>query len=283
MGDIEVFNTVASLQSRLHSESNRPTIGLVPTMGALHEGHMTLVQKSLKQSDLTVVSIFVNPTQFNKSSDLEKYPRNFERDLDILRKEGDIIVFAPSVSEVYPKDYQDAKLDLGKMGTVMEGRFREGHFDGVVNVVNRLFDIVEPNYAYFGLKDYQQLAVIQFMVDTFKKNVEIVPCEIFREKSGLASSSRNERLTDEEKDEALVISRSLLEARQMVPHKTINEVIDHVRSIFDDSTLELEYFQIVDSKTLMDIDEWKPMAHACITAYCGGVRLLDNLQLVQAS
>lgn len=283
MGDIEVFNTVASLQSRLHSDNHKCSVGLIPTMGALHEGHMTLVQKSLQQADLTVVSIFVNPTQFNNPTDLEKYPRNLEKDLELLKQQGDIIVFNPSVTEVYPKDYIKVKLDLGKMGTVMEGKFREGHFDGVVNVVKRLFDIVKPTYAYFGLKDFQQLSVIEFMVDAFKMDVEVVPCEIHREDSGLASSSRNERLSEEQKEEALIISQTLIEAKKYAGDKTIAEVIERAFESFEKSNLELEYFQIVDPKTLMDLDEWRPGAHACTTAYCGGVRLLDNLQLIEAS
>lgn len=281
MGDIEVFSTVASLQSKLHSNNKTPIVGIVPTMGALHEGHMTLVRESMRMADITVVSIFVNPTQFNNPSDLEKYPRNMEADLELLKQEGDIIVFAPSVSEVYPANYQNVQLDLGKMGTVMEGRFREGHFDGVVNVVKRLFEIAEPKYAYFGVKDFQQLAVVQCMTKYFKMNTEIVGCEIYREKSGLACSSRNERLTELQKEEALVISRALRQALKSAPNKTIQEVIDEAKKTFEESPLELEYFQIVDSKTLMDLDDWKPGAHACVTAYCGEVRLLDNLQLIE--
>ena len=285
MGDIEVFKTVVSLQSRLHSDNSNLKLGLVPTMGALHEGHMTLVRQSLQQADLTIVTIFVNPTQFNKASDLEKYPRNMKRDLELLAKQGDLIVFAPSVSEVYPEDYQNVELDLGKMGMVMEGKFREGHFDGVVNVVKRFSDIVNPTYAYFGLKDFQQLAVIEFMVEKFNMDVQVVPCEIYREESGLASSSRNERLTEEQKEEALVISQSLNQAKQSAKDLSVQGVIEEAKATFDDSNLELEYFQIVDPKTLMDIDDWQPGAHACVTAYCGGVRFTDqaaNLQLIES-
>jgi pantoate--beta-alanine ligase len=282
MGDIEVFKTVVSIQSKLQSDYKKSKVGLVPTMGALHEGHMTLVQKSIRENDCTIVSIFVNPTQFNNPSDLEKYPRNMDRDLELLREQGDVIVFAPSVLEVYPDNYQTVKLELGQMGLVMEGKFREGHFDGVVNVVNRLFEIIHPTHAYFGLKDFQQLAVVQFMANNFELDVKIVGCEIFREKSGLASSSRNQRLTEAQLDEALVISQALKQAKISATDKSIQDVIEEAKRTFAASSLELEYFQIVDPTTLMDLQEWKSGAHACVTAYCGEVRLLDNLQLKPA-
>lgn len=281
MGDIEVFKTVVSLQKRLYSDGNKRNIGFVPTMGALHEGHMTLVRKSLNMADFTVVSIFVNPTQFNNPTDLEKYPRNLENDIELLKKQGDIIIFAPSVDEVYSEDYQSVRLELGAMGNVMEGKFREGHFDGVVNVVKRLFEIVQPNYAFFGLKDFQQLAIVQYMTKHFNMEVEIVSCEIYREKSGLASSSRNERLTEDQKQKSLVIYESLLEAKKSSSSKSIHKVIEQVLKRFQESDLVLEYFQIVDPKTLMDLDTWESGARACITAYCGEVRLLDNLQLIK--
>lgn len=282
MGDIKVFKTVVSLQSKLQSDFKKSKVGLVPTMGALHEGHMTLVQKSIEENDCTVVSIFVNPTQFNNPSDLESYPRNMDRDLELLREQGDIIVFAPSVLDVYPYNYQTVKLELGHMGLVMEGKFREGHFDGVVNVVHRLFEIVRPTHAYFGLKDFQQLAVVQFMTKKFELDVKIVGCEIYREKSGLASSSRNQRLTELQLDEALVISQVLKQAKESASHYSIHEVIEEAKRTFAASSLELEYFQIVDPRSLMDLQEWKVGAHACVTAYCGNVRLLDNLQLKPA-
>jgi pantoate--beta-alanine ligase len=280
MGDIEVFKSVQSLQSRLHTDQDNVTIGLIPTMGALHQGHMSLVQESLRECDLTVVSIFVNPTQFNNPSDLEKYPRNFEKDVNILQEQGDIIVFAPPVSEVYPTDHQMVTLELGQMGLVMEGKFREGHFDGVINVVKRLFDIVKPNHSYFGLKDFQQLSVVQFMVKSFDMSVNVVGCEIYREPSGLASSSRNERLSEQDKEDALIISQSLKAAKKIAGTSSPQDVVSMVHSMFEESKLELEYFQIVDPVTLLDVNVWQSGAHACMTAYCGEVRLLDNLQLV---
>ncbi|MFT6982381.1 MAG: pantoate--beta-alanine ligase [Crocinitomicaceae bacterium] len=279
MGDIKVFKTVVSIQSILQSDYKKSKIGLVPTMGALHEGHMTLVQRSIKENDCTVVSIFVNPIQFNNASDLENYPRNMEQDLELLREQGDVIVFAPSVSEVYPENFQTVKLELGQLGLVMEGKFRKGHFDGVVNVVNRLFEIVHPTHAYFGLKDFQQLAVVQFMTKKFALDVKIVGCEIYREQSGLASSSRNQRLTESQLVDALVISQALNQAKKSARNHSIQDVIEEAKRTFEASSLELEYFQIVDPITLMDLKEWKAGAHACATAYCGKVRLLDNLQL----
>ena len=280
MKGIEVFYSVDELQSRLQSEQENTTIGFVPTMGALHNGHLTLVRASIKACDVTVVSVFVNPTQFNNPSDLEKYPRNFEKDIRLLRTAGDVIVFAPSVDQVYPANYQTIKLDLGRMGSVMEGKFREGHFDGVVNVVKRFFEIIEPTNAYFGEKDFQQLAVVQYMVRYFDMKVNIIGCPIYRESSGLAASSRNERLSEYDKKDALVISQILNEAKQDALKLSPQEVVRIAIERFGKSKLELEYFQIVDPSTLMDLDTWKPGAHACVTAYCGEVRLLDNLQLV---
>ncbi|MFT6246544.1 MAG: pantoate--beta-alanine ligase [Salibacteraceae bacterium] len=279
MGDIKVFKTVVSIQSILQSDYKKSKIGLVPTMGALHEGHMTLVQRSIKENDCTIVSIFVNPIQFNNASDLENYPRNMELDLQLLSEQGDVIVFAPPVPDVYPENFQTVKLELGQLGLVMEGKFRKGHFDGVVNVVNRLFEIIHPTHAYFGLKDFQQLAVVQFMTKKFALAVKIVGCEIYREKSGLASSSRNQRLTESQLVEALVISQALKQAKKSASNLSIQDVIEEAKRTFEASSLELEYFQIVDPITLMDLKEWKAGAHACVTAYCGKVRLLDNLQL----
>ena len=280
MRDVEVFNSVNALQVRLQSEQENTTVGFVPTMGALHDGHLSLVNASMKDCDVTVVSIFVNPTQFNNPSDLEKYPRNFEKDIRLLSTLGKVIVFAPSVEQVYPENYQTIRLNLGSMGLVMEGKFREGHFDGVVNVVKRFFEIIEPTNAYFGEKDFQQLAVVRYMVDHFGMAVKIIGCPIYREETGLAASSRNERLTDQDKKDALVISRILKEAEKNALQLSPREVIQIASESFKTSKLDLEYFQIVDPITLMDLDAWKPGAHACVTAYCGAVRLLDNLQLV---
>jgi pantoate--beta-alanine ligase len=281
MGESHVFKSVESLQKRLKKAPENAKIGFLPTMGALHHGHISLVKQALEETDLLVVSIFVNPTQFNKSEDLENYPRDLEYDLSLLRVVGDIIVFAPSVEEVYPMDYVNLDIDLGELGTSMEGEFRPGHFQGVMNVVKRLFDIVEPTKAYFGLKDLQQVAVIRFMVDTLKLPVEIVPCEIIREPSGLASSSRNERLTEAQKEEALVLIETLRFAQRLVGEYSPKEARQKSIEFFAKSTLELEYFDIVHPITLEKLNtDWIPGATACIAAYCGEVRILDNLELI---
>jgi pantoate--beta-alanine ligase len=191
MGDSHVFTTVDSLRKMLDSRAENAKIGFVPTMGALHHGHISLVKQAMESCELVVVSIFVNPTQFNSSEDLIKYPRTLEKDVDLLNSAGEIVVFAPGIEDVYPANFENISVDLGDLGTVMEGKFRPGHFNGVMNVVKRLFDIVQPDYAFFGLKDFQQLAVIKFMTKALQLPVEIVACEIVREPSGLASSSRN--------------------------------------------------------------------------------------------
>ncbi|MBL1279755.1 MAG: pantoate--beta-alanine ligase [Fluviicola sp.] len=281
MADSEVFTSVDSLREALQSENNDSKTGFFPTMGALHHGHLALVKKVFEHADVVVVSIFVNPTQFNNPDDLKKYPRNLQKDIDLLKTAGKVLVFAPTVEEMYPSSYKELELDLGALGTVMEGKFRDGHFNGVVNVVNRLFEIVEPDLAFFGMKDFQQLAVIQFMVNQFSLPVEIVPCEIIREESGLASSSRNARLSEKDKEEAVVLSTSLRIAKELsgvFPPIKVKEIINE---IIGRSSLELEYFEIVHPKTLLSISEWMPGSQACIAAYCGDVRLIDNMQLTE--
>ena len=283
MGESQVFTSAKSLRSRLDSESNNSTVGFLPTMGALHHGHLELVKQALQENTHVVVSIFVNPTQFNKAEDLESYPRDLEADLKLLNSVGDVIVFAPSVEEVYPEDYQNLSIDLGALGTSMEGEFRPGHFAGVMNVVNRLFDIVQPTRAYFGIKDVQQVAVVQYMVDQVQSPVEIVPSAIVREPSGLASSSRNYRLNEDQLNEALIIIDTLHFARgiarQLSPQETKVKAIE----FFKNGSLEIEYFEIVHPRTLEFITEWVPGARACIVGYCGEVRLLDNLELIPSN
>lgn len=279
MKDLITFHTVKSLQSFLISERGDSNVGLVPTMGALHHGHLALVEKAVQLCDIVVVSIFVNPTQFNNSSDLEKYPRPLANDIELLKKAGNVIVFTPSVDDMYPKDHVAAKVDLGKLANVMEGKFRPGHFDGVVNVVKRLFDIVLPEMAFFGLKDFQQLAVINEMTNQLKLSTIIYPCQIVREPSGLASSSRNYRLSQVEQDEAAIIYRVLTEAKELSRVKPISDVKVYVADELKKSKLELEYFDIVDPTDLQSIDDWKSGAHACLAAFSGDVRLIDNMQL----
>jgi pantoate--beta-alanine ligase len=255
------------------------TIGFVPTMGALHQGHISLVENAVKENDLVVVSIFVNPTQFNNKSDLEHYPRNLDKDLKLLEKTGCHIVFAPDVNEIYPEP-DTRKFNFGKLESVMEGKHRPGHFNGVALVVSKLFDLVQPNKAYFGLKDFQQLAVIKNMVNQLNLSVEIVPCAIVREKSGLAMSSRNELLTPEERRNAAAISETLFRAKELSGEKSVHQIKKWVvENINKNPNLTVEYFEIVDDVQLQPVNNWdeKNTKVGCVAVYCGNVRLIDNV------
>ena len=263
------------------------TIGLVPTMGALHAGHASLVRRCVSENDVTVVSVFVNPTQFNNKEDLAKYPRSLERDAELLEGIGAHIVFAPTPEEMYTEEEMNEpfRFDFGGLDAMMEGAMRPGHFNGVVQVVSRLFYLVQPDRAYFGEKDFQQLAIIRFMVErsalagTFG-NLQIFGCPIVREESGLALSSRNERLSAAEKQTALHISKTLFASLEWAkePGASVQEVqqrvVDTINAV---DGLEVEYYQIVDQTTLLPTDTF---AHAigCVTVYCGPVRLIDNIK-----
>lgn len=272
--------TIKDLQNAVSTSKNeRKTIGFVPTMGALHEGHISLVKKCREQNDVCIVSIFVNPTQFNNQTDLEKYPRTIDEDTKLLSYAGVDIVFVPSVQEVYPEP-DNRQFDFGLLDKVMEGKFRPGHFNGVAQVVSRLFDFVKPDKAYFGEKDFQQLAIIRRMVSQCNIPVEIVPMPIKREDSGLAMSSRNQRLTGDQKKDAANIYRVLSESKTLYNNKTVEElrfwVIENINKI---ASLEVEYFEIVDGNTLQQISDWKDTQYVvgCITVFCGEVRLIDNI------
>lgn len=256
------------------------TIGLVPTMGALHAGHFSLVKESLTDNDITIVSIFVNPTQFNDKSDLEKYPRDLDRDSQGLQELSDsIIVFAPTVEEIYPEP--DTRVfDFGMLDKVMEGKHRPGHFNGVAQVVSRLFYIVNPHKAYFGQKDFQQLAIIRAMVKQLGMTVQIVPMPIIRVESGLALSSRNERLSDEQKDLAVNISKVLFDSAKMMVQRNVSETAQYViDNINKHKGLDVEYFEIVDGNSLQEVNNWSDSNYivGCITVFCGDVRLIDNI------
>ncbi len=257
------------------------TIGFVPTMGALHQGHKTLVDQCVRENEICVVSIFVNPTQFNNTTDLEKYPRNLERDAEMLEKAGCKLIFAPEPDEIYNADELNNRFefDFGGLDKVMEGKFRPGHFNGVVQIVNKLFTLVKPDKAYFGEKDFQQLAIIHRMVNILNIDVQIVDCPIVREESGLAMSSRNERLTAGQRKNAIEISKVLYESRnfapQLTPAQLIKQVVDKINNVED---LEVEYFEIVDADTLQSIDKWSGNTVGCIAVYCGEVRLIDNIR-----
>ncbi len=281
MGDSEVFTSIKSLQKRLYKDRRNSTIGFFPTMGALHHGHIALVKQAMQENDIVVVSIFVNPTQFNNSDDLAKYPRMLDEDVFLLNEVGNIVVFAPDVDTVYPKNYEKLEIQLGtQLGETMEGEFRPGHFDGVMNVVKRFFDIVKPDRAYFGMKDFQQVAVIKHMVKVTKDPVEIVVCDIVREESGLASSSRNVRLTEQQKNEALIIVQTLKYLKSVVDKFPPQKAWKKAKQFFRAGNLELEYLEVIHPLTLKRLEKWVPGAHACIVAYAGEVRLLDNIQLI---
>lgn len=276
-----IVNTIEQLRSFLtaaRAEGN--SIGLVPTMGALHEGHASLVERSVKENGITVVSVFVNPTQFNDKGDLERYPRTLEADCRLLEKLGTNCVFAPSVEEVYPEP--DTRVfDFSPLDKVMEGIYRPGHFNGVAQIVSKLFMFVEPDRAYFGEKDFQQLAIIREMVRQLSFNLEIVGCPIVREQDGLALSSRNALLTDEQRHTALAISQSLFSSVKYAKEHTLIETKQMVEAaIAATEGLELEYYEIVDGNTLQPVSAWTDTDYivGCITVYCGKVRLIDNIR-----
>ena len=280
---MRVVTTVEALKQALADErQSGKTIGLVPTMGALHEGHASLVRRSVSENGCTVVSVFVNPTQFNDKNDLASYPRTLDADCALLERLGASLVFAPSVEEVYPEP-DTRTFSYPPIDSVMEGPRRPGHFNGVCQIVSKLFLMVEPDRAYFGEKDFQQIAVIRAMVADLKLPLEIRPCPIVREASGLAMSSRNTLLTAEEKQTAVHISQTLMQSvdysQTHSPAETEQWVVATLNAI---DGLEVEYFQIVNDTTLQPVADWAdaPGVVGCITVYCGRrpVRLIDNMR-----
>jgi pantoate--beta-alanine ligase len=277
-----VFTTVASIQNFLNLEVKDKSLGFVPTMGALHGGHVSLVKASIDCCDYTVVSIFVNPTQFNEASNLEKYPRNLGKDVALLDQLPNVVVFAPDVHEMYPENHVPKRMDLGRVSEIMEGEFRPGHFDGVVEVVYRFFEIIKPTHTFFGEKDLQQLAIVKRMVELFNLPVTVVGCETHREKGGLAASSRNERLSESQKEEALLLFQSLNKVRLEQEMYSPKEARERVIAWFEASNLALEYIEFVDATTFANVSEWTENTHGCIAARCGEVRLLDNIRMSRA-
>lgn len=254
-------------------------IGFVPTMGALHAGHLSLVKRCVADNPVSVVSIFVNPTQFNDKNDLINYPRTLDADLQLLATTGVNVVFAPGVEDVYPQE-DTRQFDFGMLDKVMEGKFRPGHFNGVAQVVSRLFDLVKPTVAYFGEKDFQQVAIIREMVRQLNLPVRIEAMPIVREASGLAMSSRNERLTPEQRTLAVKISESLQNSKKDAVQQSVAETIRQVTdSINKHDGLRVEYYEIVDGNTLQSISQWSDTDYAigCITVFCGEIRLIDNI------
>jgi len=279
---MQVFQRVAELagfQQELRSKGH--SLGFVATMGALHEGHLTLLRRSLEENDASIVSIFVNPTQFNNSEDLEKYPRRTDEDLALLKAAGATAVFMPSVEEMYGSDVSSEKIDLIGLDVGMEGEFRPGHFQGVATVVKRLFEFIKPQKAYFGNKDYQQVLIVQHVARVFNLPVEVIGVSTARYESGLAMSSRNYRLSEQGMKEAAIIYREMKWAGENHQNFSPAELKAKVLEHFSDSNLELEYIEFADSETMQIVEDWSEhqSVRVLMAAYCQGVRLIDNTKL----
>jgi pantoate--beta-alanine ligase len=279
---MEIISTTADLKL-YHSMPGieDAVVGFVPTMGALHNGHLSLVDVAARFSDYVIVSIFVNPTQFNDPDDLKNYPRNLEKDIELLNNQGKTsVVFVPSIEEIYPE--QDTRIfNFGNLDKVMEGAHRPGHFNGVAQVVSKLFEIVEPQKAFFGQKDFQQLAIIRQLVKQMDSEIEIISCPIIREKDGLAMSSRNQLLSPEERIQAANISKILFKSMEIAKSLDVNMLSNWViNEINNNSFLQVEYFQVVDSITLMPVEKWSQPGEkqGCIAVKVGKVRLIDNIK-----
>lgn len=277
---MKIVRTISELKKLVdESLDKKLSIGLVPTMGALHSGHISLVDKARKENDLVVVSVFVNPTQFNNAADLQTYPRTEEADAKLLEIAGADIMFMPSVEEIYPKP-DTRQFDLGPVAEVMEGAMRPGHFNGVAQIVSKLFAFVRPTRAYFGEKDFQQIAVIKKMVSLEGFDLEIVSCPIVRDTDGLALSSRNVRLTPEGRKHAPkiheVLAESVLKSKEMSVPELRKWVVE---TLNNEPTLKVEYFEIADSLTMQPVNSWNSENQpvGCITVFCGDVRLIDNI------
>ncbi|MFN7259602.1 MAG: pantoate--beta-alanine ligase [Cyclobacteriaceae bacterium] len=278
---MEIFYEIKPLRAFLKAKQRHLfTIGLVPTMGALHEGHLELIRTSRSQNDITICSIYVNPTQFNNAVDLEKYPRTLDSDKEKLEKAGCDLIFAPSNEEMY-QTKSEIGFDVGEIGSVLEGEFRPGHFNGVAQVVCKMFNIIQPNRAYFGQKDFQQYKVIEKLVDELQFDIQLTSVPIFRERSGLAMSSRNQRLNENEKEKATVFYQSLLVASELLKKgEQFITVKNKVRQMCESTpNVKLEYIEWVDTKNLKPVQNVLAGSVLLIAGYVGEVRLIDNLLL----
>ena len=279
---MEIIRTKKNLSEITNkAKSAGKTVGLVPTMGALHAGHLSLIERARKECDFVAVSVFVNPTQFNNANDLVTYPRTEEADCKLLESAGVDVAFIPSVEEIYPEP--DTRVfDLGEVANVMEGPMRPGHFNGVAQIVSKLFEMVNPDKAYFGEKDFQQIAVIRKMVEICGFNLEIVSCPIKREADGLALSSRNVRLTPEGRKTAPIIYKTLKDSVEYSQSHKLEETKNYVVNTLNATNgLDVEYYEIVDSISMQPVKDWKDTQNGvqgCITVYCGDVRLIDNIK-----
>ena len=280
---MKVFKTKKELKTYFKEfRSENSKIGFVPTMGALHKGHLSLLEKSIENNDITIASIFVNPTQFNKKEDLENYPRTLESDLSLLESISCDVVFIPSVKEIYTNTVTSVHFNFDGLETLMEGKYREGHFNGVGTIVKKLFEIILPTNAYFGEKDFQQLQIIRKMVEKTALDVTVVCCATHRETSGLAMSSRNARLTTEEKEAATIIYKTLQEVKKKINHLPLTDINKWVASKFIQQPLfTLEYFTIAEEETLKSVTKISPKKNyrAFIAAYAREVRLIDTISL----
>ena len=287
---MNTFSTIAELTAAIaDAKSAKKSIGLVPTMGALHEGHLSLVERARKENDIVAVSVFVNPIQFNNKEDLEKYPRTVENDLALLEKAGADIAFTPSVEEMYPEPVTTV-YHFGQIEEVMEGPRRPGHFSGVAVVVRRLFELTQPDRAYFGEKDFQQIAIIRDLLRQMNSNIELVPCPIVRADDGLALSSRNMRLSKEAREVAPTIYETLQQAVEMSEYEDVEDVklwvldtlasFHEVNDLPDGLRFEPEYFEIVNDTTLQPIEKWDDAQGSvgCIAVWLDGVRLIDMVR-----
>jgi len=277
---MQVFEKIKETREFIRkNRAEGKSIGFVPTMGALHEGHLSLMECATTGNDIVAVSVFVNPAQFNNPEDLKKYPRDLQGDLKKMEQLGVDLVFAPAVEEMYPEEVTRT-YDFGGLDRVMEGQYRPGHFNGVAVVVHKLFEIITPDKAYFGEKDYQQLAIIRKLAEIENLKVKVIGSPIVRETDGLAMSSRNSRLSKEERAIAPVIYKTLKKATSLRGTKTVEEVRRFVHEeINNTEKMELEYFEIADSKTLTPIDSWEASdkPRGFVAAYLGNVRLIDNM------
>lgn len=280
-GMIVIKKTEELKNQLLELKSVSKSVGFVPTMGALHQGHISLIEQSVKENQLTVVSIFVNPTQFNNPEDLINYPRTEEEDLNLLKKAGTDIVFLPTIETIYPNGEISEEFDFNDLENQMEGKFRPGHFNGVGTVVKRFFEIIQPDRAYFGEKDFQQLQIISQMVKSLQLPVKIIPAAIKREKDGLAMSSRNRRLSEEMRKEAPKIYEVLLQSKSYLENHSPDETVEFVKAQFKNSSLELEYFEIADEITLKSVKSIQKgqKVRGFIAAFADDIRLIDNLRL----
>lgn len=277
-----VYSEITAIKKKIKSFKKDLSIGLVPTMGALHKGHLSLIKQAVKENDVVVVSVFVNPTQFDKKEDLDNYPNTLENDLSLLKSVNCNIVFTPNPKEIYGENIISENFDFDGLEFQMEGKYRKGHFNGVGTIVKRLFEIITPTNAYFGEKDFQQLQIIKNLVKKHNLNVNIIACEIFRESDGLAMSSRNVRLSEKHRLAAPFIYKTLLNAKALFGTKNAEEIIKWVKNEFKNHPLlELEYFEIADEKTLNPIKQVisGQKYRAFIAVFAGEIRLIDNISL----